>query len=456
MKAGEAIKRIKQAVGMPPEERGHMETKGSSLKRYRVIDFIWEIMVFSIILTAFWLTERLMGRPVHRVIADMVMAALGLGAVGLMLRMTYLHEQLDYDNDKHLHRFWVMFLIGGGIALLCGVLPVGGWPYVVIYIALALYGTQSLGILSASVLLMLSIIVKDGDVSAFMIYFICGIVGTILFRKLESDMKVMIPLLISQMVLFVCETAYLLVQHPSGIESELFVIPFVNVVVSSVMLIGILKLFFSGVLLKEKYIYCDLLNPEGSQLSDFKGRNRESYYLCMHTAYFCDRIARKLGLNPDPVKTAGFYQKIGTILKEDDTGKEHDPAQAATNRDKQVVSEKKGSTAEWEIVERYLLKNKFPEKARSILKEYLVEGERIVSKEATILIFADAVVSSVSYLFSKDPKIHPDFDKLVEGVFRKGLDSGLLIDSSLTQRELTQMRKIFKEEKLYYDFIRGK
>jgi membrane-associated HD superfamily phosphohydrolase len=456
MKAREVIKRVKQADGIPPEERGRMETKGSSQKQYRVIDFIWEFVAFSAILAALWLTERLMSRPAHRVIADMVMAALGLGAVGLMLRMTYVHGQLDYDNDKHLHRFWVIFIIGGGIALLCGALPVGGWPYVVIYITLALYGTQSLGILSASVLLMLSIMVTDGDVSAFMLYFICGIVGTILFRKLESDMNVTIPLLISQMVLFVCETAYLLVQHPSGIEQELFVIPFVNVVVSSVLLVGILKLFFAGVLLKERYIYSDLLNPEGELLSAFKSRDRESYFQCMHTAYLCDRIARMLGLNPEPVKTAGYYQKIGTILKEDGTGTEHDPEQAALKEDKQVLTEKKYNAVGWEIVESYLLKHKFPEKARSILKEYLVESERIVSKEATILIFADAVVASVSYLFSKDPNIHPDFDKLVEGVFRKGMGSGLLKDSSITQKELTQMQKIFKEEKLYYDFIRGK
>jgi membrane-associated HD superfamily phosphohydrolase len=432
-----------------------MEIKDSSSKQYRVIDFLREILVIAAILAGMLLTESLMGKPAYNMVVDLVMAVLGLGAVGLMLRLSYLQALLPYDNGKHLLRFWIMFLIGGGIALLCSVLPVGGWPYVVIYITLTLFGNQCLGILGATVLLSLSVTVGEGSGSVFMLYFISGIVGTILFRKLDHEFKVMIPLVISQMVLFVCETAYILVQHPGGIGAELFVIPFVNVVVTSVLLVGILKLFFSGVLLKDRYIYSDLLNPEGELLSAFKSQDQEAYYQCMHTAYFCDRIARRLGLYSDPVRTAGFYQKIGNILKEN-TVMEPTAEKGEADTDKQEVPGKKENGDKWTIVENYLLKNKFPEKSRAILKEYLVEGERIASKEATILIFADSVVASVSYLFSKKPDIHPDYEKLVEGIFRKGLDSGLLKYSSLTIEELTQMRKIFKEEKLYYDFIRRK
>jgi hypothetical protein len=432
-----------------------MEIKDSSPKQYRVVDFLREILVIAAILAGMWVTESLLGKPAYRIVVDLVMTVLGLGAVGLMLRISYLQDLLPYDNGMHLLRFWIMFLLGGGIALLCGILPVGGWPYVVIYITLTLFGNQSLGVLGATVLLSLSVTVGEGSISAFMLYFISGMVGTILFRKLDHDVKVMIPFLLSQMVLFVCETAYILVQHPGGIGAELFVIPFVNVVVTSVMLLGILKLFFAGVLLKDHYIYSDLLNPDGELLSAFKSRDSEAYYQCMHTAYFCDRIARYLGLPSDPVRTAGFYQKIGTILKENtevepiDEKREADP-------DKQAAFSKTERGDKWTIVESYLLQNKFPEKSRAILKEYLVEEDRIGSKEATILIFADAVVASVSYLFSKNPDIHPDYDKLVDGIFHKGLGSGLLKYSSITLEELTQIRKIFKEEKLYYDFIRRK
>jgi membrane-associated HD superfamily phosphohydrolase len=437
-----------------------METKGSSLKRYQVIDFLWELLVLSSILLGLWLAERLLGRSAYRIVTDMVMAALGIGAVGLMLRLYYLQEQLDYDNGKHLLRFWSCFLAGGGVALLCSVLPIGGWPYVVIYVTLALFASQSVGILGASVLLMLSIMMREGDVSTFILYFISGCVATVLFRKLDMEFKVTIPLIISQMVLLVCETAYLLMQYHGGLELELFVVPFANVVVSSVLLVGIFKIFFARVLLKDRNIYSDLLNPDGELLSAFKQKDRTAYYQCMHTAYICDRIARKLELYADPVRTAGYYHKIGNVIEEETAGAESSPPhpeqKTADNMDKQVVQGKENSSNQWDIVEAYLKRNKFPEKSRSILKEFLVEGERIISKEATILLFADAVVSTISYLFSKDPDLHPDYDKLVEGIFRKGLDSGLLKYSSITQAELTQMRKIFKEEKLYYDFIRGK
>jgi hypothetical protein len=274
------------------------------------------------------------------------------------------------------------------------------------------------------------------------------------------DFKVAIPMMISQMILFVCESAYLLMHNPGGLEFELFVVPFANVVVSSVLLLGIFKLFFAKVLYKDRYIYSDLLNPDGELLSAFKQKDRASYYQCMHTAYFCERIARKLDLYSDPVRTAGYYQKIGNVLEEETAVQEASQIEmeqkAVDDEDKQIAAGKKDSSDNWEIVEAYLKKNKFPDKSRSILREYLVESERIISKEATILIFADTVVAAISYLFSKEPDLHPDFDKLVEGIFKKALDSSLLKYSSITQGEITQMRKIFKEENLYYDFIRGK
>lgn len=427
------------------------ESKDNNKKRYRLVYFIPELCVLAVALLGIWLVEHLMSKPMYQVVTDMVMAALGIGVVGLLLRQQYFDHQLSYDNEDHILRFWVSMFIGLAVSLLCSVLPVGGWPYVVVYITLALCGSQSLGILGASVLLMISTLLHDSGINAFMLYFISGLLGTVLFRNLGAEFKVGIPLLISQMVLLVCETTNLLAQNPGGLLPEQYVIPAANMVVSSVLLIGILKWFSANVIFKDKNIYSDLLNTDGALLSQLKQLDKVSYYQCMHTAYFCDRIARKLGLDPEPIRTAGYYQKIGNIL--DDKGSVLDNTTPAKEEKKNQENQ---DMVMVKAVEAYLQKNHFPQSVRQILREYLIEEERIVSKEATILIFADAVVSSVSYLFSKDPNLHPDFDKLVDGVFRKGLESGILKYSSITQRELTQMKKIFKEEKLYYDFIRGK
>lgn len=43
---------------------------------------------------------------------------------------------------------------------------------------------------------------------------------------------------------------------------------------------------------------------------------------------------------------------------------------------------------------------------------------------------------------------------MIETVFKKKLESMQLWDCDITLEELTAMKNLFKEEKLYYDFLR--
>ncbi len=77
----------------------------------------------------------------------------------------------------------------------------------------------------------------------------------------------------------------------------------------------------------------------------------------------------------------------------------------------------------------------------------------IKQKETAVLLMSDAVISSILYLFAQNSDV-PDYDKIIDTVFKQKLESNVLQVCSITLEELYRMKKIFKEEKLYYDFLR--
>ena len=47
-----------------------------------------------------------------------------------------------------------------------------------------------------------------------------------------------------------------------------------------------------------------------------------------------------------------------------------------------------------------------------------------------------------------------DYDHLIDGIIDKKIENGELNAYNVTFRELNEMRKILKKEKLYYGFLR--
>ena len=98
--------------------------------------------------------------------------------------------------------------------------------------------------------------------------------------------------------------------------------------------------------------------------------------------------------------------------------------------------------------------NRFPQQVKDALKEYLDSSEQMISKATIILLFSDTVITSISYLFSKDPKIQIDYPKIINEIFKKRVESGMIDQSDLTFGEFQEMKRILVEEQLYYDFLR--
>lgn len=353
-----------------------------------------------------------------RLLGNCVMMLFVLAVTCFHFRREYVNDGLDYDNGQHIFRFLSCLGIGLVTALICSFLPVGGWPYLVIFTMLSLFSSMSVGILSATSLLLISVMLGGADMNGFAMYFVCGVFAVTLFRHLDEDFRIGIPLFLSILCLLVCETANVVLVANARLNPELFVIPVANMIVSSILLLGCFKVFSSLVVYRHREKYLNTIDSENPVIVRLKERDREEYMRCVHTTYFCERIGKRLGLEVEALKSAGYYYRLGGELTQ------------------------------------MLEDGQFTPGAREILLDYRNRAEGMKKKETAVLYCSDKVVASVKQIFAGEDQGQVDFDKLIDDIFNKLYKDNIFDKCAISLGELRTMQRIFKEEKLYYDFLR--
>lgn len=376
--------------------------------------------LLSMIVTAagIWGIACLRQKSPDVILSNMILGVAGVAILGFCLRQAYLEKELDYDNGEHYLRFWISYIIGLAGAFVCTFLPVGGWPYLTIYVVLALFSNMSVGILAASVLLAISVMLCGATQALFVLYFLSGLFAVTLFRHLDHEFKIADRLILSLLCLLICETAGIVLLANAKPSFESFVIPVANIIISGILLIGILKLFSSLVIFKYREKYLELNDTENPLLAEYRNGSKEDYIHSVHTAYFCERIAGRLDLDVEALKCAGYYHRL-------------------CGKNSQILEEQQ-----------------FPPRAQEILAEFYDKKTPVTRKETAVLVCADRVVNTIQKLVQKSQGRGLDYDYIIESVFNHFAETDTFAKSNLTLRELDTMREIFKEEKLYYDFLR--
>ncbi len=385
--------------------------------------------VFIIIATMLvgTLASWLYGKTIYETVRLVIFTVIASGCVVFSLETGRERGQLLYDNEENIHRFTMLyfcFLIAG---VLFPMLPESGWIFLVIYVGLMLFSNQITGLCAGSGLLLLSLLLHGSNSAAlFVIYFFGGLVGVVLFSSLSESFKVGPVLFVSLMLQFLCLCVHSVLMVNESLHIGMFMIPAANILICLILLLILLRYFSVAIVNKTRDLYMDINDPECPLLVRLKEYSKEEYYHAIHTAYLCDRIAKRLSLDDAVAKAGGYYHKIGILLGE----------------------------SNWENAKTILEEYKYPETVHRILKEYLDKDEQLVKKETVVLLIADTVISSISYLFSKNPNVQVDYDKLIQAVFKKKFESGLFNYSRISLGELEEMKKILSEERLYYDFLR--
>lgn len=366
---------------------------------------------------------------------DMEAAAVAIFAAAVAGGLLFTLEQgfgshtFLFDNEEHPERFtaaYLVFLLG---SVLFPKLPSGGWPYLAVFVGLELFGSQLLGIVGGCGLLMITTLLSGGDGVLFFVYFIAGSTGCIVFSCMDKSFRVREPLLaavfIQAAVLSVREV--LLAQEQ--VSLQIFIIPAVNTFVCAVLLMVLLKMIHYYEISGRQKVLTEINDPEHELLGKLKAFSEEEYNHALHTAYLCDKTASGMGkdkIDAQVVKACGYYHRIG-LLKGDNT---------------------------WDNIYSVLKEYRFPKEVTGILKEYAQKDKGVQSVEGVILFFCDTIESSLNYLFLKKLKTELNYQKIVGAIFKNKAESGMIDNSSISLKELQEMKNILTEEKLYHDFLR--
>lgn len=369
-------------------------------------------------------------KPANEQIRNLVM--LSVGTICLAFAWFYFEYggRLDYDNEDHAFRFVAFFLGGMLFSCLLPLFPFQLWPVVALGVALSFFSNAFLGLFSYTLIVMFSSYLAGAPANIFFLYFLGGSVAILLFSQMNTAYKVNLPIVLSLLFLLVAETAATVLFINERLTWELFLIPLMNLCLTGLLLLCILKYFSFSVIHKYQGRYQDIYDSEFELLVKLKQEANEDYRLALHTAHFSERIASSIHANTALAKAGAYYHRIGKIYRDKwgDTGDEE------------------------EIIRRVCEEYKFPPNVKEVLLE--CAGHKYVFKESTIVMFSDAIVSAVLFLFSREPNGKPDYEQVVNLVFEKKQAMGVLNESAITLHEFSAMKQIFIREKLYYDLLR--
>lgn len=361
--------------------------------------------------------------------AELLRNAILAGTGAFLTCFLFLSEK-DRLSEKNaspagISRFAVSYGICLAVSLCCAFLPPAGWPFLVVFVMMSLFGGFLPGICGGISFLTFSVLLAGADVSIFALYVLTGLLGACLFSRLDEKYRIALPLFVSLSFLFAAETACVVLFANETLKWELFLIPALNVIISLILLLILLKVYSGMEIFKYRIKYLEINDQEFELLVNIKEKDKNAYYRAVHGAYFSERIAQALSLDAAAAKTAAYYANAGILYEEPE-----------------------------KTLEEVFISYGFPPYARQLLRELTGKNNDIRHKEAAVVYMTDAVISSILYLFEKKQDTKIDYAAVIETVFQKKWESGSLKNSELTFAEWNRMKKIFKEEKLYYDFLR--
>ncbi len=382
------------------------------------------LMIFTMTFFVAGVTYAL-NRPSTEIIRNTITFLWGCFVMVFLWYQGRLYDTLDYDNKNHPFRFLVVFLISFFVSMGMIFAPALSWVFLSIMVVLSMFSNALIGLTGGSMLLLLTTCLCDsGNMYIFFLYFMIGLLGIAFFSNLGLDFQVTGPMILSGIMSFILQTAYLVIFENQIFSVTLFYMPLLNLFINMVLLFLILKYFsrLSMYMLQDKY--ADINDQEFPVMAGLKTKDKEAYFEAIHTAYLGERIARKLGMNHKAVKGCCYYYKIADNTMETKDGN------------------------------RMLLTDyyEFPEELKNLIAECRqgIYG----SKEACVVLTSNKVIEHIliAQKNTKEEKI--DYDKIIDEIFDLFLHTDLLYDCDISIHELQVMKRTYIEENLYYDFLR--
>lgn len=332
---------------------------------------------------------------------------------------------LDYDNNDHPYRFYLIYIIALVISLVFPLMNEAGWAFMGIAVAFSVYSSPSVGLAGTITLITdCCLLSSNNNENAFVVYFTASVLAVVLFQKLDKNFKIGAYLFVSLFSLLVIETAGFIFLENKEFNFEQFIMPIVNIAVNALIIFGTFKYFNEFVANKYTNKYLELNDQEYKVLQHIKASNKDEYFRSIHTAYLVERMANAIGCDVLIAKNLAYYHRIKKIYDYNDSQ-----------------------------CENFTIENEFPPEAKEKLLEYF-KNVNPTNKESSLVFLSDHLINTLQKIFSKDNQIKIDYNELIDTLFEKEFIDKALDECDLTRKDIRIVKEIMKKETLYYDFLR--
>lgn len=328
----------------------------------------------------------------------------------------------EVDNSV---RFRITYPVLFGFGCIFPLFMSQGWPFLFLAVVLVLFSNFMTALTAYTSILITTCMLSGFESNIFLVYFITGVVACILFSAVDENFHAEIPMFLSLFVFLASISAHIIITQNANLNFEMFLVPMINFFLCMVLIFMFFFFMNHVVLVTQKDLYAELNDSESELMIRIRETREESYFHAFHTAYLCNKIACRLNLDPNALRTAAFYREAGIVN--------------GANNDENLFS----------VCKEYGI----PEEAIRILKEYRGQGP-MISKENTILTMSAVVIDTIMHLIAEKPDSKLDYRAIIELLFERKMNKKAFDQSTMTLGELNLMKKILMEENLYYDFLR--
>ncbi len=403
-----------------------MEGEKGSLNRIKILYAIMFFFTGAFVLGI----SFILGKSHEAILRNTIVSLVGAGTVIFMLidAAGKGKEGFSYDNFYKRNRFFVIYMLMVVLSCLFSLVPNEFWPYMSLFVVMALFSNTQIGLVSGVFFVTLSVMLEEtASVGELLMYVLAGVVALALFTDLGEETQVGLPVFISLLMQAVLLMAFNVLFQNRTLSINILILPILNLMLNLIILLIFLNMFGVYVIRKSNDMYMEINDVEYPLLVALKEKDKDEYFRAIHTGYLAERIALGLDFNARAVKACAYYHRIGLL----------------------------DGSLKWADVEHFYTDNDFPIEAIEFLHEYIEPKKGVIkTKEALTVQLSETVIASIMYLIKQNKDAKIDYDKLIDGILDKKVSDGDLKDYAVTFRDFDKMRALLKKEKLYYDFLR--
>jgi len=382
-------------------------------------------------------------------------------------------------NNIEVNQMQIISILSLILALISVALPTGFSPYILPFPAyimlISIVTNPRLALVSSILMLGLLTLGMQYDIQFISSFIVVNIVSAVFMSKVNFTRRfdlIKAGLYIACIGALFVVSVYMLEKFLIDIENILItrdaLLAFLNGVVSSMIVLGVLPLFESAFKIVTPYALAELADHNQPILKRLQMEAPGTYHHCLMVANLCEAAAEAIGANPILAKVGAYYHDIGKLKRpfffvenQSSFGIENPHNKLNSRLSKMVVTAHTKDGVEIAKEEKlppiindfimqhhgeglasYFYNQAIKEEGAENVKEeqFRYSGPKPKTKETAILMIADAVEAAVRAMKATTTE---EIESVIKKIIDERINDNQLSDCPLTLADLTTIAATF-------------